>query len=133
MMIDLWEISNEEVHGKEEVVNQQKRKHKVTISVQALHQLQDQTLPSNAFLFYQDTETNIKNATAAKLKGFIIMKTKSITNSMSKWDKQATCRVKSIIDWIKIGGNNNREAIKRVEKRNRDHFRHKAHKKPRKK
>ena len=78
-------------------------------------------------------EEEIKNATAAKLKGFIIMKTKSITNSMSKWDKQATCRVKSIIDWIKIGGNNNREAIKRVEKRNRDHFRHKAHKKPRKK
>ena len=38
-----------------------------------------------------------------------------------------------IIEWIKIGGKNNREIVERVEKQRRDYFWHKAHKKPRKK
>jgi len=37
MMVDLWEMRNEDVHGKEEVTKQQKRKAKVAISVRALH------------------------------------------------------------------------------------------------
>ena len=37
MMIDLWELRNEDVHGKEEVTKQQKRKAKVAISVRTLH------------------------------------------------------------------------------------------------
>ena len=32
-MIDLWEIKNKEVHGKEEAAKQQKRKAKAAISV----------------------------------------------------------------------------------------------------
>ena len=35
MMMDLWELRNEEVHGKEEATKQQKRKDKAAISVQA--------------------------------------------------------------------------------------------------
>ena len=45
MVIELWEICNKEVHGKEEVVKQQKRKAKAAISVQELHKLQDQSRP----------------------------------------------------------------------------------------
>ena len=37
MMIDLWELRNKDVHGKEEVTKQQKRKAKVAISVRTLH------------------------------------------------------------------------------------------------
>ena len=33
MMIELWEMENEEVYGKEEVVKQQKRKGKAAIGV----------------------------------------------------------------------------------------------------
>ena len=41
MIIDLWEIRNEDVHGKEEAMKQQKkRKAKVAINVQVLHNLQ---------------------------------------------------------------------------------------------
>ena len=39
MMIDLWEMRNEEVYGKEEVTKQQKRKEKAAISVRELHNL----------------------------------------------------------------------------------------------
>ena len=61
------------------------------------------------------------------------MKTKPITNSVTKWAERATCKVKPIIEWIRTKGKNNKEAIERLDKRNRDHFRHRAHKKPQKK
>ena len=76
---------NEEVHGKEEATKQQKRKANVAISVQALHNLQEQACSRNLFLFYQDLEEEIEHATAAKLKKFIVMKTRPINNSVSKW------------------------------------------------
>ena len=54
MMIDLWEMRNEEVHGKEEATKQQKRKTKAAISVRALHDLREIARPSDSFLFYPD-------------------------------------------------------------------------------
>ena len=88
---------------------------------------------SDSFLFYHNVKEEIKHATAAKLEGFITMKTRSIHNSVSKWAERAKSRVKSIVEWIIIGGKNNRAVIERVDKRHRDHFWHKAHKKPKKK
>ena len=52
MMIDLSEMRNEEVHGKEEATIQQKRKEKAAITIQALHQLEEQARPSDSNLFY---------------------------------------------------------------------------------
>ena len=69
MMIELWELRNEEVHGKEKTTKQQKRKAKAAISVRALHDLQDIACLSGLFLFYPDAEEEIKQATAAKLEG----------------------------------------------------------------
>ena len=54
MMIDLWELINEEVHSKEEATKQQKRKAKAAISVGALHDLEEIARSSYSFLFYQD-------------------------------------------------------------------------------
>ena len=87
-MIDIWEVRNEEVHDKEEALKQQKRKAKAAVSARTLHQLQDQSQPSDTFLFYWDAEEEIKNATAAKLEGFIAMKTKPITNNVTGQKKQ---------------------------------------------
>ena len=41
MVTELWEIRNEEVRGRDKASKQQKRKAKVTISIQALHNLQE--------------------------------------------------------------------------------------------
>ena len=41
MMIDLWEMRNEEVYGKKEAIKQQKRKDKAVITVRALHKLEE--------------------------------------------------------------------------------------------
>ena len=136
MITEIWSIrSNEEDHNKDKATKQQKRKAKTAISVWALHDLQKQACPSDIFLFYSDLEEEIEqHATAAKLEGFIAMKTRPINNnSVSKWAKWATSKVKSIVEWIKTLGKNNKEVLEQLEKRYRDHFWHQEHKKPWKK
>ena len=65
----------------------------------------------------------------AKLEGFVAMKTKPIHNSVKKWADIAISGAKSVIGWFRTGGKENRKIIERAEKRQRDHFRHKARKK----
>ena len=87
MMVDLWEMRNEEVHGKEEATKQQKRKDKAVITVRTLRKLEEQARPSDSILFYPDVKEAIENVTAATLEGFIAMKTRPINNSIRKWAK----------------------------------------------
>ena len=61
------------------------------------------------------------------------MKTRPIYRSVGKWADQASSIVKSIVERIKIGGKNNIAVLEILEKRYRDYFGHKAHKKSRKK
>ena len=85
MMIDLWEMRNEEVHGKEEATIQQKRKEKAAITVRALHKLEEQARPSDSILFNQDVEATIKRIPVATLEAFVAMKNKLINNSVREW------------------------------------------------
>ena len=83
MLTSLRELRNEEVNGKEEVTMQLKREAKEAITAQALHDLEEIAHHSDSFLFYQDViKKENKNATAAKLEGFIAMKTRPLRNSM---------------------------------------------------
>ena len=79
--------------------------------MRALHDLQDIARTSDTLLFYQNVEAEIEQATAAKLEveGLITMKTRLIHNSVSKWAELAKSGIKSIVERIKTGGNNNRE------------------------
>ena len=77
-------MRKEEVYGKEEVSKHQKRKEKAAISVRDLHKLQETARPSDTMLFYQDVEKEIEQETAAKLEGFVAMKTRPIHNSVKK-------------------------------------------------
>ena len=81
-MIDLWEMRNDKVHGKEAAIIEQKRKEKVAITVRVLHKLEEQARPSNSNLFYQDVKETIKRVPAATLEAFISMKTRAINNSV---------------------------------------------------
>ena len=44
MMIDLWEMGNDKVHGKEAATIEQKRKERVAIRVRELHKLEEQAV-----------------------------------------------------------------------------------------
>ena len=103
MMIDLWELRNKEVNGKEETTKHKKRKDKAAISVRALHDLEEIARPSISFLFYQDVEQEIEQASGVKLEGFIAIKTSPIHNSVKKWAKRAKSEIKLIVGWIKTG------------------------------
>lgn len=106
---------------------QPKRKAKVGIIVQDLHKLQDQPGPSNFFLFYQYMGEEILHATAAKLMECIAMKTITINKSVNKWADWTRSKVRSIIEWIKTGGKNNKVVLEKLEKRCRDQFRNESH------
>ena len=97
MMIDLWKMRKEEVYGKEEVIEQQKRKEKVAISVRDLHKLQEIARPNDSVLFYQNVEKEIEKETAATLEGFVAIKTRPIHNSVKKWADRAISGAKSIV------------------------------------
>ena len=101
--------------------------------MRALHKLEEIARPSDSMLFYQDMEKEIEQGTAAKLDGFVAIKTRPICNSVKKWKDRAISGAKTVIGWFKKGGNKNREIIERAEKQQRDHFRHESHKKPTKK
>ena len=109
MMIDLWEMRNEDVHHKEEVTKQQKRKAIAAISVRALHKLEVIARPSDSILFYQDVEKEIEQGTAAKLEEFIAMKTRPIHDSVKKWADRTKRGAKAIVGWIRTGRNTNRK------------------------
>ena len=85
MMIDLWEMRNDEVHGKEAATIEQKRKERAAIRVRELHKLEEQARPSDSNLFYQDIEASIEMVTATTLEAFISMKTGAINNSVREW------------------------------------------------
>ena len=59
------------------------------------------------------------------------MKTRTIHNSVKKWADRAINGAKPIVLWVRIGGKKNRKIVERAEKQQRDHFKHKAYKKPR--
>ena len=104
MMIELWEMRNEEVHGKEAAAIEQKRKERAAITVRELHNLEEQARPSDSKLFYQDVEATIERVPAATLEAYIAMSTKAINNSVRKWAKRFTGKYKSIVEWIRVGG-----------------------------
>ena len=93
IMIDIWEMRKEEVYGKEEVTKQQNRKEKAAVSVRDLHKLQEIARPSDAKLFYEDVEKEIEKGIAAKLEGFVAMKTRPIHNSVKQWADRAVIGV----------------------------------------
>ena len=98
MMIELWEMRNKEVHGKEAAAIEQKRKERAAIIVRELHNLEEQARPSDSNLFYQDVEETIERVKASTLEAFIAMKTRAINNSVSEWAKRSTGKCKSIVN-----------------------------------
>ena len=132
MMIELWELRNEEVHGKEENEQQQKRKERAAILVRALHTKRDLARPSDSFLFFSDLDAEIESSSAIQLESFISMKTKAINNSVTMWKYQSTHEVLPILVWLRPYQNNN-NTINNIQKRKRNKFIHEENNKPRRK
>ena len=64
MMLELWELRNDEVQGKEEAAIEHKRKERAAMTVWELHKLEEHARPSDSNLFYQDVEETKERVTA---------------------------------------------------------------------
>ena len=80
-------MRNEDVHGKEEAIKQQKRKTKAAISARALHKPEEIARPNDSILFYQEVEIEIEQGITIKLEGFIAMETRPTHNSVKNGRK----------------------------------------------
>ena len=67
--------------------------------MRALHKFEEIARPSDSILFYQNVE-KIEQGIAAKLEGFIVMKTKPIHNGVEKWADRAISGAKSVVGWF---------------------------------
>ena len=115
--IKLWELRNEEVHGKTAEQQEQTRKSKLAVEVRKLNTWKNDSRPDDMCLFHANIEDFIEGSTAQNLATYISSHKKAIMNSVKKWALSSHGRVTSILEWIQQ--NNGREAIERIHNRRR--------------
>jgi hypothetical protein len=55
-LIDLWELRNEEIHGKTEERQEKQRKHRLSDKAQKLNEQKDNARPADMGLFHANVE-----------------------------------------------------------------------------
>jgi hypothetical protein len=111
--IKLWELRNEEVHGKTEEQQEQTRKLKLSSELKRLNNMRDIARPSDVCLFHQDIDKYTKESTAQSIAVFISSHRRAILNSVKKYADTAITGTPTIIQWVR-GTNNNDEAIAKI-------------------
>jgi hypothetical protein len=120
--ITLWELRNEEVHGKTKEHQERTRKERLRIEVSRLNLMKDKARPSDMFLFHANEDEYIKQSTSQAIASWISSHRKAITNSVKKWATTAQTGSTGIVGWMR--GEENNEAIDRIHARQRQEFLH---------
>jgi len=122
--IKLWELRNEEVHGKTEEQQEKTRKMKLSIEVKRLNEMRDIARPSDVCLFHDDIEKYIEQSTAKTIAIFISSHRRAIVNSVKKYADKSLQGATSIINWVRGDNNNNDAAIDRIHTKQRNTLLH---------
>jgi hypothetical protein len=117
-LIKLWELRNEEVHGKTADQQERTRKTKLSIDVGKLNALKDKARPVDMGLFHADIDKCLDKSTAQTIATFISSHWKAIANSVKKYTAASQSGATSVVQWIR-GWSNNNEAIERMNERQR--------------
>jgi len=118
--IALWELRNEEVHGKTEEVQEHRRKHRLIGKIRELDKLKADARPSDMGLFHNDLEKYIEESNARTIANYISSHTKAIKNSVAKWKKGSQTGVTSIIHWVRGLNDTNNAALEKIQTIQRD-------------
>jgi len=118
--MELWELRNEEVHGKTEEVQEQRRKFRLSGKVRELDKLKQDARPADMGLFHENVEIYIEEANAIALANYISSHTKAIKNSVKKWTSRSQHGVRSIVDWIRGLNETNDAALDKIHTIQRD-------------
>lgn len=74
--IALWELRNEELHGKTEEVQEQQQKHRLSGKLRELDKMKHDARPSDMRLFHTDVEKYIEDPNARTMPTYISSHTK---------------------------------------------------------
>jgi hypothetical protein len=116
--IQLWELRNEEVHGKTVHQQEKTRKTKLSIDARKLNELKDKARPVDMGLFHSDIEVFLDQSTAQTIATFISSHRKAIANSVKKHTEAARVGATSVMQWIR-GWKDNDKVIERMHARQR--------------
>ena len=104
-MILLWEQRNKNVHGSSDNEVETLRKQKLVEKAKELQSLQDDTRPSDNFLFPFNFENFISSATSKQIASCIYTSQRAIKNSVKKWKEHKDSGVRSVIGWLTVTDN----------------------------
>ena len=116
--IDLWELRNEEVHGKTTEQQESIRKGKLRLEVSKLNSMKDKARPSDMCLFHDNEEEYIEASTAQTISTWVSSHRREILNSVKKWALQAAKGSTSILEWVRVS--NTPEVIEGFHSRQRN-------------
>ena len=116
--IKLWELRNEEVHGKSVEQQERTRKTKLSTDVRKLNALKDKARLVDMGLFHNDIEEFIDSSTAQTIATFISSHKRAIANSVKKYKAASQVGATSVVQWIR-GWSNNNDVIERMNARQR--------------
>jgi hypothetical protein len=118
--IKLWELRNEEVHGKTEEQQEKTRKMKLSIEMKRLNQMRDISRPSDVCLFHDDIEKYIEQSTAKTIAIYISSHRRAIVNSVKKYADKSLQGATSILTWVRGENTENDAAIGRIHTKQRN-------------
>jgi hypothetical protein len=116
--IELWELRNEEVHGKTEEQQERTRKAKLMTEVQRLNSMRTKARPSDECLFIDNENGFIETSSAKTIATFISSHRRAIVNSVKKWAKISHTGVLTMSQWA--SSNNSAATMERNNSIRRD-------------
>ncbi|OEU21556.1 hypothetical protein FRACYDRAFT_235180 [Fragilariopsis cylindrus CCMP1102] len=116
--IELWELRNEEVHGKTEEQQERTRKAKLMVEVRRLNAMRPNARPSDECLFIDKEDEFIEKSSAKTIATYISSHRRAIINSVKKWAKLSYTGVATISQWASL--NNSAETMERNNSIRRD-------------
>jgi hypothetical protein len=116
-VIELWELRNDEVHGKTIEQQEQTRKTKLTVEIKRLNEMREYARPSDVCLFIEEEEDYLEKSTARTMATFISSHRRAIIDSVKKWAKTSQTGATTILRWL--GNSNTAETIEKIHTRQR--------------
>ena len=125
-MIDLWNLQNEEVHGKTVNEREQKRKHHLLKKIDECFAKITEMRPSDCCLMPENRDDFVESSTSNDLAEWLASHHKMIKNSIEKWKKRSEKGSRNIDDWLKTVSAKNKEILENIYTRHRDRLMHDA-------
>ena len=125
-MIDLWNLRNEDVHGKTVNEREQKHKHRLLKKIDECFAKITEMRPSNRCLMPENRDDFVESLTSNDLAEWLDSHHKMINNSIEKWKKRSEKGSRNIGDWVKTVSAKNKEILENIYTRHRYRLMHDA-------